>query len=164
MPVAAVVQALHQGNNRPFVVVAHGGKAHGIARQQHQGRLPRAEGRLVNAGKPKQHHAVDIAPLQHTEVLFHHLRRELAFHHDRIVTLLVKHREHGLDGQIFRQRVQTGHDDRHHFVALATHGARRAGRGEAVLIHHRLNAFTGALADAAFVVQHPRHGGFPHAA
>lgn len=37
---AFVKQALHQGDNRALVVIADGGKPVGIARQQHQRRLP----------------------------------------------------------------------------------------------------------------------------
>ncbi len=155
MAMAAVIQTLHQNADRPFIVVADGGKAAGIARQQHQRRLPRREHLLVKAGEAKQHHTVDVAAFQHPEMLFHHLRRELALHHDRIVTLFVEDGQHGLHGKVFRQRIQTGDYDRHHFVALPPHGARRARRGEAVLIHYRLNAFAGAFADTTFVVQHP---------
>ncbi|MNP12314.1 hypothetical protein D3C76_1045420 [compost metagenome] len=141
--------------NCPFIVIAHRCEAAGIPGQHDQRRLPRGEHLLAEAGKAKQHHAVDVASLQHPEVLLDHLRRKLALHHDRIVTLFIEDGEHGLYRQVFRQRIQTGDDDRHHFVALPAHGARRAGRREAVLIHHRLDAFAGALADTTFVVQHP---------
>ena len=57
----------------------------------------------MDAGKTKQHHAVDIAPGEHAEMLLYQRRGELAFHHNRIVALLVKGGQHGLDGKVFRQ-------------------------------------------------------------
>ncbi|MNZ82560.1 hypothetical protein D3C78_1012590 [compost metagenome] len=164
MAMPLLVQFLHQGADRPFIVVTHGGKSAGIARQQHQRCLPRFQHIVFNAAKAKKHHTVDVAALQHTEMFFHHLRRKLAFHHDRVVTLLVKRREHGLYRQVFRQGIKTRNDNRDHFVALPAHGACGTGRGKTVLIHDRLDALTRALADTTFVVQHARHGGFTHAA
>ena len=87
-------------------------------------------------------------------MLFNKLHRELALHHDRIIPLLIEGGQHGLHGEIFRQRVQTRNNDGDDFVTLPAHGARGAGRGKTVLIHDRLNALAGAFADAAFVVQH----------
>ena len=151
---AFVKQALHQGDNRALVVIADGGKTVGIARQQHQRRLPGFQHLVFDAGKTEQHHAVNIAPLKHAQMFFHQLRRELALHHDRVISLFVEGGQHGLHGEVFRQRIQTRDNDGDHFVTLPAHGARGAGRGKAVLIHDRLNALAGAFADAAFVVQH----------
>ena len=91
-------------------------------------------------------------------MFFNQLGRELAFHHDRIVALFIKGGQHGLHGEIFRKRVQTRDDNRHHLVALSAHGACGAGRGKTVLIHHRLNAFAGAFTHAAFIVEHTGNG------
>ncbi len=98
---AVIVQALHQGDDRPLVVVADRGKPAGIARQQHQRRLPRFQHLFFNAGKSKQHHAVNVAPLKHAEMLLHQRRRKLALHHDRVITLLIKGGQHGLNGEVF---------------------------------------------------------------
>ncbi|MNL39477.1 hypothetical protein D3C87_1617580 [compost metagenome] len=164
MAMALLVQTLHQGEDRAFVVITNRGKPAGVARQQHQRGLPGFQRFILNAGKTKQHHAVDITSLQHPKMLLHQQRRELALHHDRIVALFVKRRQHGLHRQIFRQGIETRDDNSDHFVALSAHGARGAGRGKTVLIHNRLDAFARAFADATFVVQYARHGGFPYAA
>ncbi len=99
--VAVFVQTLHQGDNRPFVVITDGGKPAGIARQQHQRRLPGFQHLLINTGKTKQHHAVNVAPLEHAEMFFHQLWRELTLHHDRVIALLVEGGQHGLHGEVF---------------------------------------------------------------
>ena len=117
----AIVQALHQHPDRSFIIIADGGDARRVAGQQHQRLSPRCEHLLLDAGKTKQHHAVDIAPGEHAEMLLDQRRGELALHHNRIVALSVKGGKHGLYGEVFRQRIQTGDDDRHHFIALAAH-------------------------------------------
>lgn len=101
-----------------LVVIAHRGEAGSVAGHQHQGVAPGGEHRFVDAGKTEQHHAVNIAPGEHAEMLLHQRRGELALHHNRIVTLLIKGGQHGLHGKVFRQRIETGDDNRHHFIAL----------------------------------------------
>ena len=164
MAMAFIVQTLHQGNNRPLIVVTDGGKTVGIARQHHHRRLPGLQHLLFDAGKTEQHHAVNVAPLEHTQMLFNQLRGELALHHDWVVALLIKGGQHGLNGEVLGQGIQTRDDNGNHFVTLPAHGARRAGRGKTVLIHYRLDALAGAFADTALIVEHTRYGGFPHAA
>ena len=154
MPMALFIQALHQDHDRPFVIVTDRGKPAGVARQQHQRRLPGFKHVLFKAGKPEQHYAINVAALKHTEMLLHHLRRELALHHDRIVALLVERGQHRLYGEVFGEGIQTRDNNGDHFIALPAHGARGAGRGKTVLIHHRLDALACALADTAFVVKH----------
>ena len=97
-------------------------------------------------------------------MLFNQSRGELALHHNRIVTLFIKGRQHGLHGKVFRQGIQTGDDNRHHFIALAAHGAGGAGGGETVLLHHRFDALAGPFADPALVVKDAGYRRFSYAA
>lgn len=85
MAMPAIVKTLHQHPDRPFIVIADGGDARRVAGQQHQRLPPRGEHLLLDAGKTKQHHAVDIAPGEHAEMLLDQRRGELTFHHNRIV-------------------------------------------------------------------------------
>ena len=91
-------------------------------------------------------------------------RGELTFHHNRIVALGVKGGEHGLNGEVFRQRIQTGDDDRHHFIALAAHRPGGTRGGKSVLLHHRFHSLASAFANAAFVIKHAGYRRFPDAA
>lgn len=61
MPMAAIVQALHQHVHRAVVIVADGGKPRRIAGQQHHRFPPRRQHLFANTGKAEQHHAVDMA-------------------------------------------------------------------------------------------------------
>ena len=97
-------------------------------------------------------------------MLLHQRRGELALHHNRIVTLLIKGGQHGLHGKVFRQRIETGDDNRHHFIALAAHGAGGTGGRETVLLHHRFDALAGPFADPALVVKDAGYRRFPYAA
>ena len=162
--VSAIVEPLHQQRDGPLVVIAHRGEAGSVAGHQHQGVAPGGEHRFVDAGKTEQHHAVNIAPGEHAEMLLHQRRGELALHHNRIVTLLIKGGQHGLHGKVFRQRIETGDDNRHHFIALAAHGAGGTGRRETVLLHHRFDALAGPFADPALVVKDAGYRRFPYAA
>ena len=93
--------ALHQGTNGTLIVIADGGKAFCISCQQHQRILPGGEHGFSNAGKTKQHHAINVAASEHAEMFFNQLGRELAFHHEWIVALFIKGGQHGLHGEIF---------------------------------------------------------------
>ena len=86
-------------------------------------------------------------------MLLHQPRGELTLHHNRVVTLLIKGGQHGLHGEVFRQRIETGDDNRHHFIALAAHGAGRTGWGKTVLLHYRFDALAGPFTDPALVVE-----------
>lgn len=69
--------------------------------------------------------------------MFHYQRRrELTFHHNRVVALFIKRRQHGLNREVFRQRIKASDDNSDHFIALSSHRAGGAGRRETVLIHH----------------------------
>ncbi len=91
--VSAIVEPLHQQRDGPP-------RRHSTPRRSRERRGPSAPGcrargehRFVDAGKTEQHHAVNIAPGEHAEMLLHQrCRGELALHHNRIVTPAHKRR------------------------------------------------------------------------
>ncbi len=100
---SAIVEPLHQQRDGAFVVIAHRRRNRGRRGPSAPAYRAGGEHRLINAGKSEQHYAVNITPGEHAEMLFNQSRGELALHHNRIVTLFIKGRQHGLHGKVFRQ-------------------------------------------------------------
>ncbi len=156
--VSLLIQPLHKDMNRALVVVTDGGKTLRISCQQHQRGFPGGDQLFCDAGKAKQHHAINVTSSEHAQMFHYQRRRELTFHHNRVVALFVKRRQHGLNREVFRQRIKASDDNSDHFIALSPHRAGGAGRGETVLIHHRFDTLAGTFAYAAFIVKHAGNG------
>lgn len=156
--VPLLIQSLHENMNRAPVVVADGGKTLRISCQQHQRGFPGSDQLFCNTRKTKQHHTIDITPSEHSQMFRYQRRRELTFHHNRVVALFIKRRQHGLNREVFRQRIKASDDNSDHFITLSPHRTGGAGRGETVLIHHRFDTLAGTFAYAAFIVKHAGNG------
>ena len=101
MAMPLLVQAFHQQPYGAVVVVAHRGKTVVFPRQHHHLFLPWAEHGRRQAGEAKQDHSVDVALLKDMQMLFHQPGFKLAFHHDRVETVLIQQRQHGAYRLVF---------------------------------------------------------------
>ncbi len=103
--------------------------------QQHQRGFP-GDQLFCDAGEAvKQHHAIVMLRRSSMPRCSITSRRELTFHHNRVVAPFVKP-QYGLNCEVFRQRIKASDDNSDHLSLLSpSHG--RSGTGETVLIHHR---------------------------
>ncbi len=141
---SAIVEPLHQQRDGAFVVIAHRGETGGVAGHQHQRIAP---GASIASSMPVNPNSTTPSILRRASMprCSSTSPGENWLHHNRIVTLFIKGGQHGLYGKVFRQGIQTGDDNRHHFIALRAHGAGGAGGGETVLLHHRFDALAGPV-------------------